>query len=162
MKKNLFTVMLAAFVALTIISCTPDKKELLSKKWGISEFKSASSDKMMADLKAKVESTTESDSVKNMAKMQLEMFEKQMAAMKDWTMEFKKDGAFETNVGGDTKGTWSLVEIKGGGTGLVIEAGDTKKDTSTVVELAAEKLVIEAGKGDDKVTMTLTPAKAAK
>jgi len=92
-----------------------------------------------------------------------EITDEQKAKMKEGIskayMELMADGTYMgmSPFGQEEKGTWTLSED--GKTLTTKEEGKDKEETLTVKELSAEKMVLETGEGEKKVTVTMIPFK---
>lgn len=124
-SSNLFII--AIFTVLAGISAcnTKKNKDIIIAKWRVSGISGKSTESLP-------------DSIKD------QMF-------KDASIEFKKDGKYETiGMGGGNKtGTWHFTADEK--TLITTEAGSTYTDTVKVVELSAGKLVVEDIKGEMKI-----------
>lgn len=164
MKKTINTLLAVAVVAVAMISCGGTKtKDMLAKKWQLSEFKSADFDKQMADMKMMAD-TTKDSAMKAMYAMNLENFPKMMDAMKASTFEYKADGNFEASIAGMSeqpmavKGTWKLSEDS---KKLITTDDKQKTDSMNIESVDAEKLVVSTNMGGtgSAATITFVPAK---
>lgn len=163
MKKTINTLLAITIAAVAMVSCGGNKtKEMLAKKWQLSEFKSADFDKQMADMKALAD-TTKDSAMKAMYMMNLENLPKMLEAMKATTFEYKPDGNFEASIAGMSeqpmavKGTWKLSEDS---KSLIQTDDKQKSDSMTIETIEAEKLVVSSSMGGgSKATISFVPAK---
>ncbi len=163
MKKTINTILAVTIAAVAMVSCGNKTKDMLAKKWQLSEFKSAEFDKQMADMKAMAD-TTKDSAMKAMYTMNLENFPKMMDAMKASTFEYKADGNYEASIAGMSeqpmavKGTWKLSEDS---KSLITTDDKQKTDSMKIETLDAEKLVISTNMsgGGSTATITFVPAK---
>jgi len=137
--KNIF---FFALVMSFIIACKSDPKSAFIKKWKV-------------DAEATVKGFPD-EVKKNFEAAGKEMMDKYKADMAKITMEFKKDGSFESlGSGNDTKGKWKLSED---GKTLITSNDGGKEDKASIVESSASKIVLEVGEGPNKFKMVLIPA----
>lgn len=161
MKKTLKALFTLAIATVVFISCGGNKtKELLVKKWQISDYKVDGMDQQMAQMKAAAD-TTKDSTMKAQFATQLKMFEGAMEEIKKSTMEWKKDGVYEASISmmGQTqnmKGTWTLSKD---GKKVIIVDDKQKTDSMNVDELTSEKFVSSSVNNGKKSTIVLVPAK---
>src|SRR5581483_1483122 len=118
MKQNLKLAVLIISVACFFASCGNSKKDALTQKWQCSEFSSPSMDEQMNQAKASLDTITDSLTramTKSMLDISFQAVDEMKKAMKSTTMEFKKDGKYETHMtimGKDKseQGSWTLSE----------------------------------------------------
>jgi len=127
MKLN--KLFIAAIVGVTVfaIGCNSKKnKDLIVAKWQVTDIAGKTSEML-------------TDSVKQVM-------------YKEASVEFKKDGKYETNgMGGGTKtGTYHLTADEKGL--ITVEDGSTVSDTVNLVELTDHKMVVADSKGDIKIS----------
>ncbi|MBL7893142.1 MAG: hypothetical protein JNL63_10965 [Bacteroidia bacterium] len=160
MKKSTSTLFTLAIATVIFMSCGGNKtKEMLARKWQISEFKVDGMDEQMAQMRAAAD-TTKDSTMKVQYVQQVKMVESYMEEMKKSTLDYKNDGTFEASMSvmGQTqnvKGTWTLSED---GKQVVIVDDKQKADTMNVDEISADKFVSSGVSGGKKSTFILVPA----
>jgi deoxyribodipyrimidine photolyase-like uncharacterized protein len=161
MKRTINTVFTLAIATVVLMSCGGNKsKEMLAKKWQISELKVEGFDEQMAQMKAAAD-TTKDTTMKSQFISQIKMYEGYMEEMKKTTLEYKTDGAFEANTmmmgqAQNVKGTWTMTED---GKKVIVVNDKQKADTMNVDELSADKFVSTSVNRGKKSTVILVPAK---
>lgn len=159
--KTTLNLLLASATAVVLISCGKDKtKEMLTKKWQISELKVDGYNDQMAQMKAAAD-TTKDSLMKVQFESQIKMYEGYMEEMKKATFEYKNDGSFEANIimMGQTqnqKGSWALSEDA---KKVFLTNDKQKTDTMNIDELTNDKLVSTSITMGKKSTVILVPAK---
>ena len=122
---KLFTAVLL-IATLAMVSCKgKSAKDLVVKKWGITEMSGKGVEELPDSLKKKIYANA--------------------------TMEFMKDGKFISSGldNSDKKGTYSV--SADGKTMISSNEGDAVADTLNILEISADKLVMEDKKGSVKV-----------
>lgn len=152
-----------AIATVALMSCGGNKtKEMIAKKWQISEFKADGYDEQMAQMKAMCD-TMKDSTMKVQAMANCKMMEQAMEEVKKSTLEYKNDGTYEGSLSmmGQTqnlKGTWVLTADSKKMV-MMDDAKKDKPDTLNVDEISADKFVSSGSKDGKKTTIVLVPMK---
>ena len=161
MKKTINTIFTVAIAAVVLMSCGGNKtKQLIAKKWQISEFKADGMDEQIKAMKAMAD-TIKDSTMKAQYAAQMKMMDAAMEDIKKSTLEYKADGTFEASMSmmGQTqnsKGTWSL---SADGKKVIIIDDKQKSDTMNVDEITSDKFVSSGSKDGKKTTIVLVQVK---